>query len=313
MKDKTTRVSGRALAYLFAMGLEEQMYELGRPYYYVKDKSYYDAADALSKVDEKKVQDLLPVMDRAAHELSLMEPFLADRNIGETEFKFKSERITKGKTDGRELELISDYDEIGFSFSPSFPVIMRPALFDSNGAIDFGSAWCSIPCSLQYREAMAGINRLLEKYEGEAWTKAFPEKEKFERIYEPVLRAFTHELMAYCQDKERTRAFIRAFFGDKDFYHVALNEGYHFMHFARVNPNTGGEAEFPNKIMHIEMSRGFGDYPMPTTLVCTFDCGWKLRLRLHPTTSKVLPSAIRLEANFAGSMPYGMVHKDVYW
>lgn len=313
MEGKMKRMPGKALAYLFAMGLEEQMCELSRPYYYVKDNAYYKAVDALTEIEENRVQNLLPIMDKAVHELSWMEPFLTNRDIGETEFRFKADRITKDKTDGRELELVSDYDEIGFCFSPSFPAIIRPALFDSNGVVDFGSAWCGIPCSYQYREAMSAISDIVFSKEGIAWNDAFPDDSKFELVYEPVLRAFTHELFNYCQDKRRTIEFIRAFFGDKDYYIVSLNEEYRFMHFARVNPNTGGEAEFPTKLMHIDMSRGFGDKPMPTTLNCTFNNGWKLRLRLHPTTSKVLPSAIRLEANFAESMPYGMMHKDVTW
>ncbi len=231
-----------------------------------------------------------------------LEPKLSDKSA---KLIIRLQTDNKGQAgDVRDvLAVHGDAWEIGLSCKHNHNAVKHSRLSDT---IDFGKEWFGKECSEEYFNSVQKVFLPLRQRRDERAAGKTPAlwseiKDKEERCYVPVLKAFIKELwrLDKVYPNEIPASLIRYLIGRNDFYKVIMNDKRHFTQIESININ--GTLNQPNgkKKALIDVPRmklptkfyeiGFkGDSKNTIVVVC--DEGWNVSMRIHNASSKIEPS-----------------------
>lgn len=245
----------------------------------------------------------------ATDTLFALEPNIWEKGDDVLSLSLQTDESGK-KGDARDI-LISRNDvqwQVGLSLKHNHFAVKHSRLGKS---LDFAKSWFNGKCSEQYFEETAPVFRFLEQEQGKG-TLFSDLKDKEERIYKPLLEAFSREIMRQMQaDSHRARLMAEYFLSRFDFYkiisvelrRITIVEAYNlYGTLCQSGKVTGQEA-------HVKAAR----LPLPTALLCVtpkpgskttllmcFDQGWQFSLRIHNAESAVCQS-LKWDISIVGS------------
>ncbi len=180
--------------------------------------------------------------------------------------------------------------EIGISAKNNHAAVKHSRLSPS---IDFGKKWLGVNSSKEYFETITPIFKWLNEHKDETWKSL---GNYYLSVYKPILDAFKNELQRLYDSNKSLVAnnLVEYLVGKKDFYKVIKKSKTLEIHafnicgtlnlpFKDIKPkfNTP-QIELPQTIYSINYKEG-----TDTTLIVSFDKGWKLSFRIHNASSRI--------------------------
>ena len=295
--------NGKAFEYACIARLNDSLTAFGEVE--IEDSPQLNTARELyASVDE----DMREALDKAAMAavkvISRLEPQLKNA-IGNEPLYLSIQPDAAGiKGDVRDVICLRKQNgwEIGFSCKHNHHAVKHSRLSDT---IDFGKEWLDVPCSQDYFNTVMPLFTELRRLRNESKNAGQPMlwseiKDKADRYYKPVLRAFMQELRRIADSNDRIpERLIHYLLGKNDFYKVITDDKNRTTRVEAINitgtlnKNAGSEKpiakipvlKMPTQFYHIDFKAGSDN---TVEVVC--DEGWQVSMRIHNASSKVEPS-----------------------
>jgi len=208
--------------------------------------------------------------------------------------------------------------EIGLSCKHNHRAIKHSRL---SATIDFGREWFDIPCSPEYFYVVTPLfDELRDMRENSGNTAKWSDvKDKYERFYIPVLRAFIEEILRLDLENPLTipERLIRYLVGRNDFYKIITNDSKKTTLVEAINiagtlnrPSEGKRSivnvarlKLPKRFYNVNFKTG-----SDTTIEVVCDEGWTVSMRIHSAKTLVEPS-LKFDVNLI-SLP-NTIHAQV--
>lgn len=265
--------------------------------------------------DAKKIK-----MDKAANAavkiISRLEPQLTNPLNNVPLYLMIQEDIEGQKGDVRDILTIRSQNnwEIGISCKHNHSAVKHSRLSQT---IDFGHEWLNMNCSDTYFNEITPIFDELRvlKESNTLWRELGKQKE--ERTYIPLLRAFINELKRLNEaNPDVPSMLIKYLLGRNDFYKVIsmeqrkLTKIQVFSMYGTLNKIAGtihpqiriGNLPLPTRIYDISFKPDSSN-----TILVACDRGWSIRMRIHNASSKVEPS-LKFDVQLEGVPPELYTH-----
>ncbi|WP_455473914.1 HaeIII family restriction endonuclease [Bartonella sp. B30(2025)] len=221
-----------------------------------------------------------------------------DKNIKNAKTIILQEDSVGIKGDVRDIILEIPEKPVGISAKHNHSAIKHPRL---SSTIDFGKKWTNYPCSSLYFNEIRPIFDSLEKLRDKKMLfKDIEDKE--DKIYVPILNAFSKELQRLCRDHQDK--FVKLLFqyiiGSHDFYKIIIDTRYKqkWIIIQPFNLNGilgyGRKWRIPSKIVSIEIKP-----ESKNKLILIFEDGWSISFRIHNASSKV-EASLKFDIQFVG-------------
>ncbi|UNE54067.1 HaeIII family restriction endonuclease [Bartonella machadoae] len=280
--------NGKAFEYALAMGFKKVT---KAP---IKFNSSFQIAESFYNLlnDSKK-----RLLDLASIEAAVFLQ-LHDKNIRGTKTIILQEDSVGIKGDVRDIILETPENPVGVSAKHNHNAIKHPRL---SNKIDFGKEWTRYPCSsLYFNETKPIFDYLAELRNKKMLFRDIDDKEN--RIYLPILKAFSKELQRLCFDYQDK--FVKSLFqyiiGSYDFYKVIVDTKSKQKQVIIQSFNLNGTLGYgrkwriPSRILSLEIKP-----ESKNKLIIIFEDGWSISFRIHSASSKV-ESSLKFDIQFVG-------------
>lgn len=194
---------------------------------------------------------------------------------------------------------------MGISCKHNHDALKHPRLSQT---IDFGNRWFNIPCSEAYFDEIRPVFETLQRIKTESNKKAewSSIKNKANKFYEPVLKAFKEELQRLNESHPHDvpKALMSYLIGRQDFYKIIAlkrikrTKVQAFNLYGTLNKRAGKNRadakvhllHFPERILEVRFAKDKNKKEKKNTLEILFDNGWLISLRIHNASTNVAPS-----------------------
>ena len=194
--------------------------------------------------------------------------------------------------------------EIGFSAKNNNDAVKHSRLGSS---LDFGEQWVGVPCSQQYWESIKPIFDYLEDAIRANKTWDDLGKDKINKVYRPLLKAFVDEILRIdANNPEIPSKLIQYLIGNYPFYKVIKDDAHNMVVVKAFNINgeLNKKAEFktpkinlPTRIIEFSPKEN-----SDTTYNMVLDGGWEISFRIHNASTKVERS-LKFDIQLLGNPP----------
>ncbi|WP_336288544.1 HaeIII family restriction endonuclease [Bartonella sp. CB60] len=269
--------NGKAFEYALAIAFKE----VTKASIQESDLSFQGAKSCYNSLSDSQREVLNLASIKAAYFL-----LLNDQKIKDTKTIALQKDSVGLKGDVRDIILEAPENLIGISAKHNHNAVKHSRL---SSKMDFGKKWTGYPCSDLYFDNIKPVfDYLAELRDKKTLFRNVDGKE--DRIYFPILKAFSEELKRLClnyQDK-----FVELLFqyivGFHDFYKVIINVKSKQKKVIIQSFNLNGTLGYghkltiPSKILSVEIK-----LESKNTLIIIFEDGWNMSFRIHSASSKV--------------------------
>ena len=308
---------GRAYEYITLITLHTEISKI-RKAEIIQNSSLEAAKDAWNNMSAS-LQKLLTISASSfVPEIFNLEPLILEDDGDSVELLIQKD--SQGEDgDVRDILIVRSGIEweIGLSMKHNHFAVKHSRL---SHKIDFGEKWYGVPCSDEYWQSVLPIFDFLckQKEEGKAWHEL---KEKFEKVYVPLLNAFVKELRkANTEHHDIPRKMVEYLLGEYDFYKVisidnkSITQINSFNLHGTLNANgkrrkvstTIPRVLLPSRIVSLDFKP-----ESENTIELYMDEGWQFSFRIHNASTKVEPS-LKFDIQIIG-MPTTIVTINCIW
>lgn len=203
----------------------------------------------------------------------------------------------------------SPHWEIGFSAKNNNDAVKHSRL---GKELDFGEVWIGTKCSYQYWKDIAPIFSFLEEniHEKKKWSDLGKDKE--DKVYIPLLKAFKEELIRISKrDGKTPERLIEYLIGNKPFYKIIKDDVHNlvvvraFNIDGNLNMSYMGvkssyslpKVNLPTRIVEFDFKEDSS-----TTLNMILDKGWEISFRIH-NASTMVERSLKFDIQLLGNPP----------
>lgn len=308
---------GRAYEYITLLTLHSEISKIRRAEI-VRNSSLEAAHNAWDNMS-KNMQNLMTISALSfVPEIFNLEPLILEDDGDVVELLIQKDKNGE-EGDVRDILIARNGIkwEIGLSMKHNHFAVKHSRL---SHLIDFGKKWYGIPCSKSYWQSTLPIFNYLQeqKREGKAWYEL---TDKSERVYIPLLKAFTQELRnAYTNHKELPQKMVEYLLGEFDFYKVVSIDNQQVTQINSFNlhgtlnksgirkkpKSTIPHVLLPSRIVSLEFKPGSDN-----TIELYMDGGWQFSFRIH-NASTMVESSLKFDIQIIG-MPTTIVTINCRW
>ncbi len=315
-----------AFRFSLTAALESRLSAYGSIIFEEKNSDYYKQQYAYLKVpvwNENEYKDCASVVSDI---LARFEPAFLDGQSKSYHFYHNNVRKGKRPFDGRSTFVVDDSGKsLGFSCGREPSAQERPALFCKSDCklqlLDIGESWFHTgSMGIKYIDSLNSVGNYIAMQKGKKWSDLFQtSEEKFEVLYSPILEALKSEIEDQCsRHKEAVPNILRHFFGQEDYYLIALQPDIKKVKVSAYSVNGKlylgkdySDELVPEELIDISYKERVNSVSS-TTLQLTFDKGWIMNMRLR-TTDNVVGVGPRIEIDFKESRPYKLKSAVSSW
>jgi len=312
-------IMGKAYEYACIIAIEKLLKKI-RPLDIIKNSSLKIALDRYNEVDEKTQKEMFKSATAGIKAIIQMEPKIIEDGKDKLTVSLQPDNVAKGG-DIRDILIIrrSIEWEIGISVKHNHAALKHSRL---SNKLDFGKVWFGINCSENYFNEINPIFNQLKNYKesGILWEEI---KNKYEKIYIPILNAFKNEFDLLYSKHQKTIIEKLIFYllgsNGRDYYkmiHCKNNKTkiQPFNLLGTLNQATTskkpeiifGKTPLPTKIISLLFKEN-----SQTTLELTMNNGWAISFRIHSAATKV-ETSLKFDIQLLGQ-PSDLFYKDVEW
>lgn len=289
--------------YLSENGIKVEL-DNDKPFYYAKECYLSRSDEAKAKFDDAAFKTIDSILK--------IEPGLTCNGNNNDVLKISLRADNAGEIgDVRDIvfQHQSPFWEIGFSAKNNNEAVKHSRL---GKELDFGKVWLGSPCSDEYWEEIDPIFSYIEEQIKAKKNWKDLGKEKEEKVYVPLLRAFRKELLNIAsRNKGIPGKLIQYLIGKKSFYKIIKDDRNNLVVVKAFNlkrklnqPYMGNTARYkipkvnlPTRIIEFEFK------PKSTnTLYMVLDAGWEISFRIHSAKTEVERS-LKFDINLLGNPP----------
>lgn len=296
MSDKSNN-QGRAYEFVCLHSLYDAIKNI-RPSQIIKNSSYEAAKSAWNTLNEVEKGLYNLSAKSTISTIFALEPNIVEHNNDLLHLYIQSDENGK-QADVRDIIIERKSGggwEIGLSIKHNHMAIKHSRLAKN---LDFGKKWYDVACSKEYWDEVRPIFEFLER-EKKKGTCFRNLRSKEDKVYKPLLNAFTHEIEKQIKkDKTVAHRLVKYLIGKYDFYKVISIDNKRLttiqpfnmygtlnLPYKQTKPSLKApKLKLPTTIIHI------GEKPKSkTTTIMCFDNGWQFSFRIHNASSHVEPS-----------------------